>query len=262
MSIPFLLFRILICIGVAVTMIWSDAGQADAGVVDGGSGPSGVTITIVQWDGPDIVHPQGPGVDGGCDYGLALGPPGFVPDLSTVGAQPPGAHLALLTCNGTAVGLTWVGPHNTVDLADAARDAARRWVETIPIPAPTIAMSPLGAGLVGLDTWLWSEGGPRPTISGQVEAFGVAVDVRMVSSPIAWSFGDGVTVIAGRGRPWPERSDVRHTYRQPTRAVVTTSQRVEPSYRVMGGGWLALSPIVVRAAQPYAVREAQAIVVE
>lgn len=235
------------------------ARPAAAGEVDGGSGPDGVTITIVRWEGQDQIHAQGGGVDDGCDYGLVVGPPGFVPDLDTVGPPPPDSHLAVLTCNGTAVDLVWVGPHNTVDLADAARAAAQRWVQTIPVPSPTIGASPPDAGLVGVESWFWIDDGPGGAITDRVEAFGVGVDVRMIPTSVSWSFGDGTSTSGGAGRAWPTRSDVRHAYQRGGTLTVEAAQRLEPAYRVGDSDWLALPAIPLEAVLDHKVREAQAV---
>ena len=237
-----------------LTLGWAPVAHA---AVDGISGPGGVTITIVRWQGGDRVHAQGRGVDDRCDYGLALGPPGFVPDLSTVGPRPPDSTLAILTCDGEAVGLTWVGPHNTVDLGDAARAAAEAWVQQVPVPRPVIGVSPPDAGLVGVASWFWLDP-PAGPITDRVEAFGVGVDVRIVPSPVTWAFGDGTTSTGGSGRPWPATSDIRHGYRQRGVMAVTATQRLEPAYRIDGTDWLALPSISVRAERAHRVREAQA----
>ena len=259
MSFCFLLFRCLSVSILAVALLVAVGSPVGAGPVDGTSGQGGVTITIVQWEGQDQVHAQGGGVDDGCDYALDSGPPGFVPDLDTVGPRPADAHLAVLTCNGVAVDLVWVGPHNTVDLADAARAAAQRWVQTIPVPSPTIGSSPPDAGLVGLESWFWIADGPDGSITDRVEAFGVGVDVRMVPSAVSWSFGDGHTAQGGAGQPWPARSDIRHAYQQGGTPAVRATQRLEPAYRVDGGAWLALPSIPLSATLDHRVREAQAI---
>jgi hypothetical protein len=268
MSVSFLLFRfcpprgrrllwrlpvaLILCLGAA-------ARPAAAGQVDGDSGQGGVTITIVRWDGQDRIHAQGAGADDGCDYGLAVGPPGFVPDLDTIGPRPPDSNLAVLTCNGTAVRLVWVGPHNTVDLADAARVAAQRWVETIPVPSPTVGASPPDAGLVGVESWFWINDGPGGPITDRVEAFGVGVDVRMVPSPVSWSFGDGTSTVGGAGHPWPTRSNIRHSYQHGGTLTVMAAQRLEPAYRVAGTDWLALPAFSLDATLGHRVHEAQAL---
>ena len=242
-----------------VLALTSPIRPATAGQVDGDSGPGGVTITIVQWEGQEMIHAQGAGASDGCTYGLEIGPPGFVPDLAATGPQPPDAHLAVLTCNGSAVDLIWVGPHNTVDLADEARLAAQRWTQTIPVPSPTVGASPRDAGLVGVESWFWVRDGPSGPILDRVEAFGVAVDVRMVPSPVTWSFGNGQSVSGGAGQAWPARSEIRHSYRHGGYYAVEASQRLEPAYRIAGSTWLGLEPISVRARLRYQVVEAQAI---
>jgi hypothetical protein len=243
----------------AVAILLGGPARPVAAQVDGGSGADGVTITIVRWEGQDRVQAQGGASDDGCDYGLVVGPPGFVPDLTTVGPRPPDAHLAVLTCNGAALGLVWVGPHNTVDLAEAARAAAQRWVETVPVPTPTLVTSPPDAGLVGVETWFWLDHAARDASTDRVEAYGFGVDVRMVPSAVTWAFGDGTTTSGGVGEAWPRRSSIRHAYQRGDVVDVRATQRLEPGYRVAGSDWLALPPIPVEATTTHEVREVQAL---
>lgn len=256
MSIFSIAFRVFLASSAGLALL--NGAIAGAGGVDGSSGAGGVTITIVQTGGADVIHAQGGGADDGCTYGLAIGPPGFIPDLGSVGPKPPDAQLAVLTCNGVAVGLTWVGPHNTVDLADAARQAAQRWVQTIPVPEPRIHANPPRFALVGLDTSFWLDPRPPATITDQVEAFGITVDVRMSASGVTWMFGDGTSLLGGPGRAWPAESDVRHTYQDSGRPAVTARLRLDPAYRLAGGAWLGLPAIPLETATVQPVREAQA----
>lgn len=228
--------------------------------VAGGSGPGGVVITVVEWQGRRTVHASGPADP--CHYTLEPGPPGFAPDPATVPPRPPDSYLAVLACDGVAVDLVWVGPHNTVDLGAEAERLARRWVGRVPVPEVAVRSSPPQRGLAGLATWLWLEGADRRDRRATLRAFGVPVHVRMPAGPVSWDFGDGAGHVGGAGRPGAP--DVRHVF---TRASVdrggpyriTASYSLEPAYRIDGEAWVALPPIVVRAHLDHPVGEAQAV---
>jgi hypothetical protein len=228
--------------------------------VDGGSGPAGVVITVVEWEGRRSVHLEGRTDQ--CHYTLESGPPGFSPEPGAVPDRPPDSFLAVLACDGTALGLIWVGPHNTVDLAATADALARRWVSTVPTPSVRVRTSPPGRGLTGVETWMWLDGAGPPSRRASLEAFGIPIDVVMVAGPVTWDFGDGTGLTAGPGQP--DRPAVGHGYtRSSSEATgpyrLVARYELEPAYRVASGPWLALPPIVVDAERDYPVSEAQAI---
>jgi hypothetical protein len=93
-----------------------------------------------------------------------------------------------------------------------AASAARR----LTLSAGRIVTSPTAqaAGLTGAASWFWLDGLSDAT-SVTASAGGERVTVTATPSDIAWSFGDGRTVHAGRGVPYgsgDERDAVRHRY--------------------------------------------------
>jgi hypothetical protein len=168
----------------------------------------------------------------------------------------------VLACDGVAIDLIWVGPHNTVDLAAEADALARRWVATVPVPAVTIGTNPPESGLAGLETWMWLEGAERGDRHAALEAFGIPIDVVLRAGPVAWDFGDGTSRTAGAGRP--DRPDMAHGYERSsgvagTPFVIHADYELAPAYRVAHGPWVALPPIAVEARRRHPVAEAQAL---
>jgi hypothetical protein len=229
--------------------------------VGAGVDPSGVTITIVRWQGQDRVYATG--TDGGddptgCDWGVVPPPLGVWPPAD-LPPRPPDAHLGLLTCDGVGVVVIWVGPHNTVDLAAEARRQVQAYVAHVPVPRITAHSNPQ-PGLVGFESWFWVEGYDGRPIVDRIEAFGVAVDVRIEPTAVTWSFGDGTSTTGGLGLPYPTRSDIRHGFITHGVRIVHADLALVPRYRIDGTEWLELPPIPLVAERPYRVREAQALI--
>jgi hypothetical protein len=89
------------------------------------------------------------------------------------------------------------------------------------LPSPRIEANPVGEQLVNLPTWLWLDSaswGPR---SATVLVPGVSVTAVAKPTSVAWSMGDGTSVICrGQGTPFPPGGNPRaaspdcgHTYR-------------------------------------------------
>jgi hypothetical protein len=85
---------------------------------------------------------------------------------------------------------------------------AEQAISAMVMRAPEIRMAPppgSSSGLVGLPVWMWSERsvdslGPAEE---SASAGGVTVVARGQVSRIAWSMGDGTTVVCGAGTPYP-----------------------------------------------------------
>jgi hypothetical protein len=77
---------------------------------------------------------------------------------------------------------------------------------------------------------------------------------------VRWSFGDGTHRVGGYGEAHPTRSTIRHGYTQHGRVTVRADLDLVPRYRIAGTDWVELPTIPVTDAQPYRVREAQAVV--
>jgi hypothetical protein len=252
---------------IAALVLGLAAGPAPAwaasDAVGAGVDPSGVTITIVRWQGQDRVHATA--VDGGadptgCAWAVVPAPLGVWPPVD-IGPRPPGAHLALLTCNGVGVVVIWVGPHNTVDLEAEVRRWVEEYVARVPVPDLEVHANPQ-PGLVGVESWAWAEGYDGEPIVDRIQGLGVTVDVRIEPTPVTWSFGDGTTARGGLGAAWPARSGIRHVYTTHGTRPLGAALDLVPRYRIEATAWQSLPPIAVADERSYRVREAVAIIVD
>ena len=236
--------------------------EAAEDAVDGGVDASGVTITIVRWQGRDRVHATGGGGDDdptGCDWAIVPAPLGALPPADIPPFQPD-SYLGLLTCDGIGVEVLWVGPHNTVDLEAEARRLVEEYVAHVPVPSVTVHANPMPTGLVGLESWFWAAGYDGHAVVGRIDALGIGVDVRIDPSSVTWAFGDGATTEGGLGEAYPARSPIRHGYTEHGTRPVSAGFELVPRYRIDDADWTALPPIEVADTLTYRVREAQAVV--
>jgi hypothetical protein len=168
-----------------------------------------------------------------------------------------------LFCGGEYRGVVWIGPHNTVDPAASARAIADRLVREVRVPSVSVGINPR-EGLTGLESWFWIRGYDGRPINRRLTAFGLTVEVRIRRGQVTWDFGDGTPPTAGDlGRAYPARSTVRHVYtvRSAARPYTVTAQfDLAPEFRVDGGAWQPLPPIVRTATSAYTVREVQAVI--
>jgi hypothetical protein len=164
-------------------------------------------------------------------------------------------------CDTDYLGTVWLRPQQFgVD----PRDLADRLVRDLPYPDASIGAVPAARGLTGLDSWFWVTGYDGSPISDTVTAFGLTVDVEARVDSVSWDFGDGATVNgAGLGTAPPAPSTVSHRFEvrsRPTFAVRTLIG-LNVRWRVNGGAWQSLAPVIRTATHPYAVVESRAALV-
>jgi len=181
--------------------------------------------------------------------------------------------LAHRTCTDGTDDFVWVDACGFVDLGRMCASGspqrvdpvalAREVRDSLPVADLQISMNPR-RGLVGVKSWFWIEGGGRP-LSDSLWAFGVRVDVEARPTSYRWDFGDG-TVITTKspGRPYPDRSPVRHTYEQssarhPDGYRVTVTTLFDVRWRANGGRWRTLDGITRLSERLYRVAESQAV---
>lgn len=183
-------------------------------------------------------------------------------------SQEPNLLPYTLICDGEAVGVVWLpidGGGGPVAPALSPREIAMNLRERIPIPSVTIKINP-ERGLVGVESWFWIEGYDGEPITESTDAFGGRVDVEARVQRYEWSFGDGKGMkTENPGRPYPERSDVRHMYERSSLGhdrgyPVEVGFFFSVRYRVDGGGWIDLPGIERVAEARYPVRESQAVI--
>ncbi len=234
---------------VALGLLAAGPAGAAEDSVGGSVDPSGVTITIVRWQGQDSVHATG--ADGGadptgCDWAIVPAPLGLPPPPD-IGPYRPDAYLGLLTCNGVGVEIRWVGPGDVVDLEAEARRLVEEYVARVPVPQLTVHANPAPTGLVGLESWFWATGFDGQPVVDSIDAFGIGVDVRIDPGPPAWSFGDGASANGDLGQAFPTRSSIRHAYTTRGTRTVAVTFEWQPRYRIDGTDWIELPMIPVEA---------------
>ena len=114
-------------------------------------------------------------------------------------------------------------------------------------------------GLTGLPSWFWIEGYDGKPLVVRRAAPGITVDIEVRAGPLTWDFGDGTVVVAGYGRPYPEPSDVAHTYERRGTHTVTVRYAFTARYRVNGAAWAELDAVGRVASRTYPVREVRSL---
>jgi hypothetical protein len=189
--------------------------------------------------------------------------------VTEIWSQGPDLLPYTLVCDGEAVGVVWLpideGEDPPGPAALTPEEIAMQLREQIPIPNVTIGVNP-ERGLVGVESWFWIDGYDGAPINESTDAFGRRVEVEALVERYEWSFGDGKTMeTESAGRPYPERSDVRHVYERsslghPNGYTVEVGFSFSVRYRVDGGGWIDLPGIERVAEARYPIRESQAVI--
>lgn len=144
------------------------------------------------------------------------------------------------------------------------------------VPTIGIGVSPRFDGLTGLETYYWVEGlGGEGTLTIGPEPFrDLMVEVKASASHFRWEFGDDAGgMYYTVGKPYPSRSEIRHTYRtkssrhphaeQDGTYLVTVDGTLDVEFRVFQAGqtpgadegWVTRPPITVSASRSYRVVE-------
>ena len=202
---------------------------------------------------------------------VAEAPPGLFP------TTPPFIELPPVTIPSSATRAP-IAPR--VFVADILQD--------VPLPTAKVRMNP-DLGLVAVPTWFWLEGYdgrafgasrrvnipaeigddvsfddvPRDDPRRRPTAMTVTVTVR--PSRYEWSFGDDTRLVTSTlGRPYPQASDVKHTYefsslQSPAGFTVGLTIEFAAEYRINGGAAQALPPIRRSYESSYRVQEIQPV---
>ena len=136
--------------------------------------------------------------------------------------------------------------------------------DTVPLPPIEVGANP-GIGLVAMPVWFWVEGYDGSTLSGSRTLGAITVEVEITLAGTRWSFGDGAMVeTSSLGQPYPAESDLRHTYEQSSQIAggtftVHLDITFDARYRVNGGPWLPLAPVVQTFTRDYPVQQLQSV---
>lgn len=182
-------------------------------------------------------------------------------DLWLFGPRPsPEAEPFVELCDGVVSRYLWIAP----DVSDpelAVRGEAERLARDVLKPGLVVGMNPPGRGLVGFPSWFWVEGFDGLVESGPIEAFGTVVEVRLSTGQVIWDFGDGSGPVTGDlGRAYPRESSVRHVFAWHGDYTVGVRVELVAAYRVDGGDWQALDPLVAEATGRHSVEQRQAVI--
>jgi len=274
--------RLGVAVAVLGVVMLSAPPVASAAGVEASTDPAGAHVRLTRRGAWVEVRAPG-GASGSGDGSTATGcqrrwvptkypsyqRPGKIgPDINPVPMPdaPTPEHVAYhVYCDGVYVDSVWLPPNAfgaapVVDTHAIAEQLAR----DLPYPAATIGVSPEGRGLTGLESWFWVSGYSGP-VRDAVDGLGYRVEVEAVPASVAWSFGDDSATQAGTlGRAAPARSDVVHTYERRSTGgpmTVQASVRLDVRFRVNGGAWEALDPVLRSATRASPVAESRAALV-
>jgi hypothetical protein len=188
--------------------------------------------------------------------------------------QHPGTTPWFVVCDNGYAGVAWVptdapGTPAVQVIAGGApvidpEAVAASVLGIVLIPPIAVGANP-DVGLVAVPSWYWIEGYDGSTLSGSRTLGLITIEVEITPSSYGWSFGDGVTLeTLSLGRPYPAESDIDHTYeRSSLEAGGTFRVRLDITfqarYRVNGGAWLPLAPVVQSYTRAYPVQQLQSV---
>ena len=147
----------------------------------------------------------------------------------------------------------------------------------VPLPPIFLRANP-GTGLVAMPAWFWVEGYGGIPLYGSETLGGTTVEVEITPQRYDWHFGDGGFLSTGSlGRPYPDESDIQHTYEQSSLGaggqfeirleitfagqfrVITEEDDGEGNIVVTVGDWEPLDPMVRSFVAPYPVQQLQSV---
>jgi hypothetical protein len=116
---------------------------------------------------------------------------------------------SLWMCNGYGPDMIDVGSPNFFWLPTGAAPVdpavlAQQALDRMPLAAPQIHMAPQPPLMtyVGLETWLWMNGGQWANLAGGASAGGTSVSVVARPVKVTWDLTVGSTTCTSAGRPW------------------------------------------------------------
>ena len=245
------------------------------------SGPAGVTIYISMVElGPG--NAGGPGDDE--PISVTEGPTCTATAVNVGNAsvgwvlegleEHPGTLPWGVNCDNGYFGIAWV-PTDAPAAPDIvvgeppipAVDAATVQASVlgiVPLPPIEVGANP-DVGLVAMPAWFWVDGYDGSTLRGSRSLGLTTIEAEITPAGYHWTFGDGATLdTSSLGRPYPLPSDLQHTYEQSSLIAggafeVRLDITFDARYRVNGGPWLPLAPVVQTYTRDYPVQQLQAV---
>lgn len=285
------------CAGVLLATVAAATGNAQAPLAPGSpidprenrptaeitvtSGPGGVTIHI-------SIRDALPGTPGSPGSGGSV-PPGAGPSCTASAVNIGNASLAwireglaahpdtvpwMVRCDNGFTGIAWIPTSATAPPAVVVGNPPVAAVDPVAVAAEVLGIVPLppirvganpGTGLVALPSWFWIDGYDGRRLSGSRAVGLVVVEVEIWPQNYHWNFGDGASLdTLSVGRAYPQESDVRHLYERSslgaggafdTRLEITFAAQ----FRVNGGPWTPLPPVVQSYSRAYPVQQLQSV---
>lgn len=203
------------------------------------------------WRNPDGTI----GMLGGGDMpqpGAEFGPVRLLVPYSTVTGQRVGEGIERCSLDPAPPPLL-PAPPTAVELWDAAG-----------LPQPALHASPPGGGLVGFETWFWSNVPPTP-VQATVTLRGWQATV--VAEPVEWVWdpGDGTPALRATRPGTPEDPAARHPYTRKGTYEVTHTVVWRGTFTLAGYGVVqqaeSLGTVRPATTTPYPVQEREAVLV-
>lgn len=172
-----------------------------------------------------------------------------------------GYTLYIVWCGTDYMGTRWLGPGDFSD--GAVLPIVDELVRRVSVQPAGMNVRPDNRGVTGIPSLFWIDGYGNAPLQASESAFGLTVNVSVALVGVEWDFGDGTPVVsAGLGEAWPQRSSVRHSYRDvsgPDGYRVVATLILQPSFDVNGVGGGVLAPIRIPVGRDYVVHEVQAM---
>lgn len=168
----------------------------------------------------------------------------------------PDAVLYVVTRPDGSIDLVWRVPPNG---GSPALQAQVQQVVNglVPVSATPLSVSPGERGLTGFETYFWvnasSEFADGETTE-VLQILGQSVTISIQLTDARWTWGDGLTFDGtDLGTAPPGRSNARHTYQRSGTMSVRADFEFSARYRIGGGPWFELAPILRSGSLSYPV---------
>ena len=221
----------------------------------------GVDVTFTRDGEGRVAVGRGRGNGSECEWRASRHIDTSIPS-DTFGQPPsPDHELWAVWCGTEYAGIVWLGPRDFADFARSLAEQARRRID---MPGVGMDVRPESRGVTGIESYFWVAGYRGDDVSETVSDLGMTVTVTAELAGVKWDFGDGTrTQTGGLGEAWPERSSVRHTYRDPSPDgrpyEVTATLVLQPRWSLDGADQGTLEPIEIEFTRAYEVDQVQAV---
>jgi hypothetical protein len=197
-----------------------------------------------------------------CHWSAVRVDPVQVAPVGLLSPQPsPEATPWMLYCDDEYRGMRWLQRRDFTD--GPVLDQLEQRIHELVVQPAGMEVRPGNRGITGIPSLFWVAGYDGQPVQATFTEFGLTVAVTARLAGTEWDFGDGTPRVQGSlGEAYPQRSSVRHAYRDVSgEAPYTVTARLifQPTYTVNGAPGAVLDPIVVPITRPYVVHQVQAM---